>query len=251
MKKDTFYFSHDYNANNDVKILFLRQQLGMEGYGIYWFLIESLADAGGMLPLKLVPVLAMQMYTSEVKVDAVINQFELFQVVDSDFYSERLLNHLEVRKSLSDAGKLGAIKRWNGVANGVANGEGNAKERKGKEIKGKESKVVTNGKKFLNTDFEILPEQYIISSIQQIKLQKQQTITADVINQMWDVFKLQNLTGDKFYNNENEVYKHFGNWIKNQKFEKNGTKPTNEARWDARVEWANQFNSKGTSVNKD
>lgn len=114
-----------------------------------------------------------------------------------------------------------------------------------------ESIIITNGKKYLNTDFEILPEQYIISSIQQIKLQKQQTITADVINQMWDVFKLQNLTGDKFYNNENEVYKHFGNWIKNQKFEKNGTKPTNEARWDARVEWANQFNSKGTPVNKD
>jgi hypothetical protein len=111
--------------------------------------------------------------------------------------------------------------------------------------------LVLNGKKYLNTDFKILPEQYIISSIQQIKLQKQQTITADVINQMWDVFKLQNLTGDKFYNNENEVYKHFGNWIKNQKFEKNGTKPTNEARWDARVEWANQFNSKGTPVNKD
>jgi hypothetical protein len=110
--------------------------------------------------------------------------------------------------------------------------------------------LVLNGKKFLNTDFEILPEQYILSSIQQIKLQKQQTITADVINQMWDVFKMQNLTGDKFYNNENEVYKHFGNWIKNQKFEKNA-KPTNEARWDARVEWSNQFNSKGTPVNKD
>ena len=41
MKKDTFYFSHDYNAHNDVKILFMRQQLGMEGYGIYWFLIED------------------------------------------------------------------------------------------------------------------------------------------------------------------------------------------------------------------
>ena len=58
MKKDTFYFSHDYNAHNDVKILYMRHQLGMEGYGIYWFLIESLADAGGFLPLDLIPVLA-------------------------------------------------------------------------------------------------------------------------------------------------------------------------------------------------
>ena len=82
MKKDTFYFSHDYNAHNDVKILFMRQQLGMEGYGIYWFLIESLADAGGYLPLKIIPVLAMQMHTTEVKVKALIENFDLFQITD-------------------------------------------------------------------------------------------------------------------------------------------------------------------------
>jgi len=57
MAKDSFYFPHDYNARNDVKCLFLRQQLGMEGYGIFWFLVESLADAGGVLPLKIIPVL--------------------------------------------------------------------------------------------------------------------------------------------------------------------------------------------------
>ena len=53
MKKETFYFSHDYNARNDTKILYMRQELGMEGYGIYWYLIEALADSGGILPLKM------------------------------------------------------------------------------------------------------------------------------------------------------------------------------------------------------
>ena len=75
MKKDSYYFSHDYNARNDFKCLFLRQQLGMEGYGIYWFLIESLAESGGLLPLKIVPVLAMQMQVTETKVTGVINSF--------------------------------------------------------------------------------------------------------------------------------------------------------------------------------
>ena len=141
MKNSTFYFSHDYNAHDDTKILFMRQQLGMEGYGIYWFLIEKLADAGGTLPLKIIPVLAMQMHTTEAKVKVLIENFELFEIIDNNFFSIRLLQHLELRNGLSENGKKGALKRWqNRVAIGEANGEANAKERKGKEIKGKESK---------------------------------------------------------------------------------------------------------------
>ncbi len=103
MKNSTYYFSHDYNANSDTKILFMRQQLGMEGYGIYWFLIEKLADAGGYLPLKIIPVLAMQMHTTEVKVKAVIESFELFEITDNQFFSIRLLMHLDIRNSYSEA----------------------------------------------------------------------------------------------------------------------------------------------------
>jgi hypothetical protein len=102
----------------------------------------------------------MQMQTTEVKVEAVIKNYSLFEVVDEEFCSSRLLQHLDIRKSLSDSGKKGAKTRWknsleNGVANRVAigvaieevnedaigdvnrdaNGEGYAKERKGKERK--------------------------------------------------------------------------------------------------------------------
>jgi NADH:ubiquinone oxidoreductase subunit E len=142
MNKDSYYFSHDYNARNDFKCLFLRQQLGMEGYGIYWFIVESLAESGGFLPLKIIPVLAMQMQTSEIKVSAVINEYDLFQVHENQFFSVRLNKHLETRKSLSDAGKKGAENRW---VNRVAIGDGistpNAKERKEKKER-KESKVL-------------------------------------------------------------------------------------------------------------
>ena len=140
MKKDAFYFSHDYNAHNDTKILYMRQELGMEGYGIYWFLVESLADSGGILPLKILPVLAKQMDVTEAKVNAIINSYELFQVAESQFFSERLIQHLDLRNGLSKAGKLGAAKRWE---NRGAISHPNAKERKGKEIKGKEIKEST------------------------------------------------------------------------------------------------------------
>jgi hypothetical protein len=137
MKSSTYYFSHDYNAANDTKILFLRHQLGMEGYGIYWYLIEQLANAGGKLPLELIPVLAMQMHCTDVKVNGVLMNFDLFTIESGEFWSHRLQDHLELRLKLSQSGKAGANNRWkNGGAIGGAMGEGNAKERKVKEIKG-------------------------------------------------------------------------------------------------------------------
>ena len=136
MKSSTYYFSHDYNAANDTKILFLRHQLGMEGYGIYWYLIEQLANAGGKLPLELIPVLAMQMHCTDVKVNGVLMNFDLFTIESGEFWSHRLQDHLELRLKLSQSGKTGANNRWkNRGAIGEAIGEGNAKERKGKEIK--------------------------------------------------------------------------------------------------------------------
>jgi hypothetical protein len=137
MKNNSYYFSHDYNAANDTKILFLRHQLGMEGYGIYWFLIEQLANAGGKLPLELIPVLTMQMQSTDVKVNGVVHNFGLFTVEHDEFWSERLQEHLELRNKLSEGGKNGAANRW---ANRGAIGGGNAKERKEKESKVKEIK---------------------------------------------------------------------------------------------------------------
>ena len=109
----------------------------MEGYGIYWYLIEQLANAGGKLPLELIPVLAMQMHCTDVKVNGVLMNFDLFTIESGEFWSHRLQDHLELRLKLSQSGKAGANNRWkNGGAIGGAIGEGNAKERKGKEIKG-------------------------------------------------------------------------------------------------------------------
>ena len=51
MSKETFYFSHDYNARNDIKIKRLIVAHGYEGYGIFWALIEDLYQNANALPL--------------------------------------------------------------------------------------------------------------------------------------------------------------------------------------------------------
>jgi len=141
---NSFYFTHDYNAANDSKILFLRQQLGMEGYGIFWFIVEQLAQSGGFLPIKITPVLAMQMQVTEAKVRSVINDYELFDIVDENFYSQRLNKHLQIRKQLSESGKKGALNRWkNSLPNGHPIDHPNGNKERKKEINkvNKESKV--------------------------------------------------------------------------------------------------------------
>ena len=40
MAKETFWFKHDYDAADDDKTMLLIEQLGLEGYGIYWILYE-------------------------------------------------------------------------------------------------------------------------------------------------------------------------------------------------------------------
>jgi hypothetical protein len=201
MKNKSYYFSHDYNAANDTKVLFLRHQLGMEGYGIYWFLIEKLADAGGKMPIELIPILAMQMQSSDTKVKGVITQFDLFSIAEGEFWSERLNDHLGLRAKLSESGKNGAISRWgNGEGNGEAIGEGNAKKRKEKEIKENESK--------LNT------KELFINNIEEFKEE-----LSDSYNDFLEYWTEPNKNGKLRYELEKffDAKRRINTWIKNKK----------------------------------
>jgi len=227
MKNKSYYFSHDYNAANDTKVLFLRHQLGMEGYGIYWFIIERLADAGGKLPIELIPVLAMQMQSTDIKVKGVIMQFDLFSINEGEFWSERLNEHLGLRALLSESGKNGAINRWkNGEANGGAIGEGNAKKRKEKEIK--ENKTNINNK-----------DNFVIS------IEEYKEILGESYNEFIDYWCESDKNGKLRYELEKffDAKRRINTWIKNKnnygnsKTPKSGT--TSQERIDNLKQWVN------------
>jgi hypothetical protein len=115
--KESFYFSHDSNARNDVKIIKLRRQLGMEGYGIYWALIEMLRDApGNKLPIESIDDIGFSINCSKEKVEAVIRNYDLFMIVDETVLFDRLIRSMnqykELKSSRSKAGKIGMEKRW-------------------------------------------------------------------------------------------------------------------------------------------
>jgi hypothetical protein len=97
MKKDSYWFSHDSTAKDDPKSMKLIDQLGLEGYGIYWVLIETLrGQADYRYPLEMLPILARRYNTSGEKMKAVVGTYNLF-VIDEDnyFFSLSLNDRME------------------------------------------------------------------------------------------------------------------------------------------------------------
>lgn len=108
------YFPHDFNARVDRKILRCRKVLGIEGYGIYWMLIETLClQENFSYPLKDIDLLADDFGCSVEKVEAVVKQFELFQVdKDAKFFSLSLIARMQKYLELSEKARNSVNVRW-------------------------------------------------------------------------------------------------------------------------------------------
>ena len=97
-----YYFAHDITAGKDLKLQRLRATHGLEGTGVFWAILELLAevtveDAGSPgLPLDPKFIARMIGSRSPKRVESVIRDFSLF-VIDTNeagvetFYSRRLL----------------------------------------------------------------------------------------------------------------------------------------------------------------
>ncbi|MDX9918243.1 MAG: DUF4373 domain-containing protein [Gudongella sp.] len=119
MKKsnDAFYFPHDCKLADCQDILFLKNDLGMEGYGIFWSLLELLTQQPGYkCPMSLAPILAKRLETEEVKILAVIKNYNLFEFDKNNNFSSVYLNGKMVKvnqiaKKRREAGLASAKKR--------------------------------------------------------------------------------------------------------------------------------------------
>jgi hypothetical protein len=146
MEKEAFYFPHFCNARHDRKIRRLRKELGVEGYGIYFMLLEILREQQDMMyPLEDIDLLAEEFGVSEAKVRTTICNYQLFEVDhDEKFFSPKMLVYLEpyfkMKEQRKLAGKASADKRLlNDRSTTVQQSKG--KEKKVNEIKEEESKV--------------------------------------------------------------------------------------------------------------
>ena len=111
--KDAYYFPHDSNAKDDPKNVLLIEQLGLEGYGIYWVLIEILRDQPCYrYPLLLVPPLARKYNTTAEKMKTVILSYGLFEIDEDNFFSVALLRRMAVIDEKRAKAKMAVEIRW-------------------------------------------------------------------------------------------------------------------------------------------
>lgn len=170
MKKDAYYFPHFCNARHDRKIKRLRKELGIEGYGIYFMVLEVLREQPEFkYPYQDIDLLADEFDTSQAKMEVVIKKYELFEFdKQGNFHSPRLILYMQPYLEKTKRAREAANKRWSDLkgkediimidANAYANAQqmqskSNASAMQGKESKGKENK-----------DLEILSYDNILSA---------------------------------------------------------------------------------------
>ena len=117
MSKDAFYFSHDSNARNDQRLMKIRMKYGMEGYGIYFGIIEILREQSDYYLYKNeITTLAYYLRADEKMVNDIILNYNLFEIDGNEyppetFHSRSLTRRMEKldekRKIRSDAGRKG------------------------------------------------------------------------------------------------------------------------------------------------
>ena len=118
LKKETFYFSHDYTARSDEKIKNLIYDFGYEGYGIYWSLIEELYQNANALRTNYKRI-AFDMRVDENTIKSIIENFDLFIVENEFFGSLSVQRRLDMRNDKSSKARESAQKRWTKDANAL------------------------------------------------------------------------------------------------------------------------------------
>lgn len=180
--------------------------------------------------------------------------FDQFKILTSRGIQYRYLEAAERRKSvhihanylLTDLTKFKNVYIVDQNDNILSKDEYILRQRKVKESKGKESNCDASENVHIPPDGEspppdkppdnydqlpkgffpgnnelgiLLPDIRIGANIERIRLMKRIDVDSEQITGLWEVFKIEHFTGKKNYQDFDGIYQHFGNWLKDQKFE--------------------------------
>ena len=97
---DKQYFSHDLGARRDEKLVNLRADLGWEGYGIYWSLIETLYEHDNLYHMKSLKALAFDLQVEIDKLMIIVKDYGLFEYDEECFWSNGVAKRLDKRNAI-------------------------------------------------------------------------------------------------------------------------------------------------------
>ena len=147
------YFSHDLNSRNDRKMVNLQMQVGMEGIGVYWCIVEMLYEEQGRLMRTECERIAFELRVESDLVKSIITDFDLFDFDEISFWSASVDRRIEAQIQVSQGAKKAAQARWQKFETQSINSknanamrtqsDSNAnKEKKSKEKESKENNIM-------------------------------------------------------------------------------------------------------------
>jgi len=163
MAKDTFYFSHDYNVRNDIKIKKLINKHGFLGYGLFWAIIEDLYNNTNVLPMDY-ECIAFDLRTDPDIIKSIINDFDLFVIEDGTFGSLSVERRLTERNEKSLKARESVLKRWNKTKKDTNVLQTNYDSNTIKESKVKENKEKQIYKSFAHLSISVLDYEKLLES---------------------------------------------------------------------------------------
>lgn len=157
--KTLLFFSHDYNVRTDIKIKALIRKWKMEGYGVYWAILEDLYNNANALPTQF-DLMAEELNVSVELVESVVKDFNLFKIKGKIFFSPSASKRLKAISEKSTKAKESARSRWdkddaNALRTHIDRNAIKQKEKKPNIIKLNEKEIKAHASDFENQNLEI------------------------------------------------------------------------------------------------
>lgn len=104
------YFSHDYHARSDLRVIQMAH--GLEGVGLYWCFVEILHENGGAVAESELEGIAFELHTTPELCRSIVYDSGKFVIENGLITSRRVQRNLEKRKQVSEARRAAAGARW-------------------------------------------------------------------------------------------------------------------------------------------
>ena len=236
MGKETLYFTHDFGARNDPKMINLQIKHGMLGIGCYWCLIEIMNEQGGEIPLEYERIgFELRIDTNVLK--SIVNDFGLFVIEDNILSSMSVLRRMEIRNEKSAKARESINKRWDKYRDktNVSEKDTNVpkndtiKERKERKEK-KETRNTAADDNFKNytswislncTNIQLMKNQMTCEQLNKALINHGSESVRSILSEMdnWNLLLKKN----------NSVYVTLENWIKRREAETKSTQQMQSA----------------------
>ena len=114
------YFSHDVFTRENLKIKKLISKHGMQGYGVFWAIVEFLHNNDNKLKADELGIIAFDLGVDIGLVESVVKDFKFFSIRKNVISSQRVARNIKLKKEKSEKARKKANKRWTSVLDDAA-----------------------------------------------------------------------------------------------------------------------------------